>query len=563
MPAENKIYSHLIPEIKDWPIYKFSSNREAFIAELTEYVLSKMANSSSSSVHDILRKSIYQEQKRVKIRPWKVDPSDEKEYWSSLGDELESAGKAENSELEELKLLKRIINRYSEEILGHFIPKTHNFARVFLTAFFKRLYNNGWGRGHRGIWGNKKHLLSKIKIKGHIEELRAMFNLGTVVMVPTHYSNLDSIQIAYAIDTKAGLPAFSYGAGLNLYDVEVLAYYMNRLGAYRVDRRKKNPIYLETLKAMASLSLMHGLNHIFFPGGTRSRSGAIEDKLKLGLLNSVIDAQRNSFLDNKEQRIFIVPLSIGYHFVLEAESLINQHLSIVGKEKYSRQKKKKSKIGKSISFLRSLRKYDSDIYLSFGKPMDIMGNLVDIKGNSYDTRGNLVDVKSYFSKDDVLNVDSQRESVYTKVLAERIVESFKRNNVILSSHLVAYAMFTLLEEDNAEKTLFELIKVPPKSITISLDRMVTQVENILANLKALENKVTLSEEFDNVSTLDLILVGVGKVGVYHQKKVIKLKSKDTLGTEDLKLLYYYHNKVIHYNLPVNKKITEMDKSIGR
>ena len=153
--------------------------------------------------------------------------------------------------------------------------------------------------------------------------------------------------------------------------------------------------------------------------------------------------------------------------------------------------------------------------------------------------------------------------MYTKVLAERIVESFKRNNVILSSHLVAYAMFTLLEEDNAEKTLFELIKVPPKSITISLDRMVTQVENILANLKALENKVTLSEEFDNISTLDLILVGVGKVGVYHQKKVIKLKSKDTLGTEDLKLLYYYHNKVIHYNLPVNKKITEMDKSIGR
>jgi len=73
---------------------------------------------------------------------------------------------------------------------------------------------------------------------------------------------------------------------VNLYDVEILAYYMNRLGAYRVDRRKKNPIYLETLKSMASLSLLEGLNHIFFPGGTRSRSGAIEENLKLGLLNS-------------------------------------------------------------------------------------------------------------------------------------------------------------------------------------------------------------------------------------------------------------------------------------
>ncbi len=562
MPLENTIYTHLIPDIQEWPIYKFSENRDNFIKELTDYVLSKMANNSSITVKDILRKSIYQEQKRVKTRPWKVDPSDEKSYWSSIADELESTSKSDNPELEELKILKRIINRYSEEIIGHFKPKTHNFARIFLTAFFKRLYNNGWGRGHSGIWGSKDELLSKIKIKGHTEELRAMFDLGTVVMVPTHYSNLDSIQIAYGIDTKAGLPAFSYGAGLNLYDTEILAYYMNRLGAYRVDRRKKNPIYLETLKAMASLSLMHGLNHIFFPGGTRSRSGAIENKLKLGLLNSVIDAQRNSYLEDKDQRIFIVPLSIGYHFVLEAESLIDQHLRIVGQEKYTRKKSKSSKIKTAISFLRSLRRYDSDIYLSFGKPMDIMGNLVDINGNSHDSRGNRVDVRSYFSKDDVLNVDSQRESVYTKVLAERIVESFKKNNVILSSHMVAYAMFTLIQEQHSDKTLFELLKVPVKSISVSMDTMIAQVDKILGLLKNEESAITLSEEFDNTTTKQLIRVGVGKVGVYHRKKVMKFSSKTKLGTDDLNLLYYYHNKVIHYNLPLNRKTKELDKSVG-
>jgi glycerol-3-phosphate O-acyltransferase len=553
MPLENTIYTHLIPDIQDWPIYKFSESREAFIKELTDHVLSKMANNPSISVKDVLRKSIFQEQKRVKTRPWKVDPSDEKSYWSSLGDELESTTNSDNTAIEELKILRRIINRYSEEIIGHFKPSTHNFARVFLTAFFKRLYNNGWGRGHKWIWGSKDDLLSKIKIKGHTEELRAMFDLGTVVMVPTHYSNLDSIQIAYGIDTKAGLPAFAYGAGLNLYDTEILAYYMNRLGAYRVDRRKKNPIYLETLKAMASLSLMHGLNHIFFPGGTRSRSGSIEDKLKLGLLNSVIDAQRNSYLENKDQRIFIVPLSIGYHFVLEAESLIDQHLRIIGQEKYTRKKNKSSKIKTAFSFLRSLRKYDSDIYLSFGKPMDIMGNKVDISGNSYDSRGHLVDVRSYFSKDDVLNVDSQRESVYTKVLAERIVASFKKNNIILSSHLVAYAMFTLLQDQYSDKDLFEILKIPVKSISISMELMVKQVNKILTLLKNRESAVTLSEEFDDTTTEKLIRVGVGKVGVYHTKKVIKFKSKSKLGTEDLNLLYYYHNKLIHYNLPINRK----------
>ena len=65
--------------------------------------------------------------------------------------------------------------------------------------------------------------------------------METVIIVPTHFSNLDSILIGYAIDGIMGLPAFHYGAGLNLYDLELVAYFINRLGAYKVDRRKKKP----------------------------------------------------------------------------------------------------------------------------------------------------------------------------------------------------------------------------------------------------------------------------------------------------------------------------------
>src|SRR5690625_7368921 len=103
-------------------------------------------------------------------------------------------------------------------------------------------------------------------------------------MLPTHVSNVDSSLIDYVIETKVGIPAFAYGAGLNLYNFGPAAYFMNRLGAYRVDRRKKNPIYLETLKAMSTLSIKSGVNNLFFPGGTRSRSGHSESRLKLGRL---------------------------------------------------------------------------------------------------------------------------------------------------------------------------------------------------------------------------------------------------------------------------------------
>src|SRR5690606_2564172 len=151
--------------------------------------------------------------------------------------------------------------RYSEEIVGHFDKKTFRFSRWFLTSFFKRLFNRYFGK-KQWRWGSKIQLLEKIKLHGNIALIQKLFTQGTVVILPTHHSNLDSIMVGYAIDSKMRLPVFSYGAGLNLYNVELAAYFMNRLGAYRVDRRKKNPIYLECLKSMASYSLTKGINNI-------------------------------------------------------------------------------------------------------------------------------------------------------------------------------------------------------------------------------------------------------------------------------------------------------------
>ena len=87
-------------------------------------------------------------------------------------------------------------------------------------------------------------------------------------MVPTHFSNLDSILIGWVIHVL-GLPPFIYGAGLNLFNIKILAYFMNSLGAYKVDRRKKNPIYLEALKSYSNLAIQEGAHSLFFPGGTR------------------------------------------------------------------------------------------------------------------------------------------------------------------------------------------------------------------------------------------------------------------------------------------------------
>jgi glycerol-3-phosphate O-acyltransferase len=81
---------------------------------------------------------------------------------------------------------------------------------------------------------------------------------------------------------------------------------------------------------MSNLSMQRGTNSIFFPGGTRSRSGAIENKLKMGLLGTVVEAQRAMIQRDDKTKIYIVPLILSYHFVLDGQSLIDQHLKQQG-----------------------------------------------------------------------------------------------------------------------------------------------------------------------------------------------------------------------------------------
>jgi len=268
------VFPHIIPEITEWPIHKLHNDREGFVKGLNAYAKDRLLSNTKMTKLELLEKTIYLEKIRVKNNPWRVDPADDKTHWSDLQKEITAAkGRSDQEEMLDL-ILDRVINRYNEEIVGNFKKKTFLFARRFLTSFFKKLLNPATGKGQRRFWGSRKNVQSRIKVDGSVKELRALFEKGTVVIVPTHFSNLDSAIIGYSLDAVVGVPAFSYGAGLNLYDMELVAYLINRLGAYRVDRRKKNPIYLECLKSMASHSIQRGLNQIFFPGGTRSRSGS-------------------------------------------------------------------------------------------------------------------------------------------------------------------------------------------------------------------------------------------------------------------------------------------------
>lgn len=546
---KNQIYPHVLPDIEDWPIYKLSEDRRNFVREIETATLRYFLKKPPAELRDIIAKAIYQERIRIREEPWKVDPPKERQFWKKIQRKLVSHSLDKNEE-EAAKvneeILRQILHRYSEEIVGTFNIRTFLFARKFLTMFFTRLLNTAAGKS---IWGSKYRLNDRMLVKGQVETVRSLFKKGNIVIVPTHFSNLDSILIGYALDTFAGLPSFSYGAGLNLYNAGFAAYFMNRLGAYRVDRRKKNTIYLETLKTMSNLSIQRGVNNLFFPGGTRSRSGSLETKLKMGLLGTVVEAQRELFAKGEDTKVFVIPMVLSYHFVLEAPFLIENHLRNIGKERYIKSKDDFYSIWKILQFAWKFFAESNTITVSFGQPLDVLGNAVDAEGRSYDKYGNLLDVKEYFQSNGDVKGDEQREGEYTKILADRIVERYHKDNIVLSSHLVSFAAFEILKRNNSKLDLYGILRLPPDDFAFQEETLRDVVGQLKKQLIEMEQngEIKLSEQI-HWEVDRLIADGINRLGNYHLRKPLKYNKNGQIISESFNLLYFYHNRLENYNL---------------
>ncbi|HAD12326.1 MAG TPA: glycerol acyltransferase, partial [Saprospirales bacterium] len=137
MSKEVKIYPRIIERIEDWPIYRLSKDRSEFVREIDDATFHRLLNKHRKDLSDVLSKTIYQERIRIKEDPWKVDPPNDRSFWNRISKRLikksldrdDAEARAENEQI-----LRKIIHRYSEEIVGTFQISTFRFAQRFLTA---------------------------------------------------------------------------------------------------------------------------------------------------------------------------------------------------------------------------------------------------------------------------------------------------------------------------------------------------------------------------------------------------------------------------------------------
>ena len=501
--------------------------------------LVRRAETSGPPLDEVLAEAIYHEQRRLHDDHGKRADAD-RVFWRDIKHRL---GRA--SDRTQRELLEEVIGHYAGEIVGNFDPKVYGAVTKAGPPALGLLLNAVSPKRLLGGFGSFPSLDDAVILQGDIDHAKKLEQQGTLILVPTHMSNLDSIIIGFAI-LKMGLPPFIYGAGLNLFSNPMIGYFMHNLGAYTVDRKKTDPLYKDVLKSYCGITLENDYDNIFFPGGTRSRSGAVEGKLKLGLLGAGISA----YVENLKRgvpkpKLFIVPATLSYELTLEAETLIDDFLKDVGKSRYIISDDEFSKPKRVFDFLTSLLSLESRIYVTVSKPMDPFGNPVDLEGNSLDPMGRIIDTSRYVVDDHGVPVtDEARDAEYTREVGERVVESFLRDNVIMGTHVTARAVFGLLRKYNPKLPIIRLVRAGGQHEDVELLEVYEAVDKLLAELRALalSKNVRLDPRIERARPEDVVEDGLRHFAIYHTTPAVTRRGDRVFAT-DRNLLFYYQNRL--------------------
>jgi glycerol-3-phosphate O-acyltransferase len=514
------------------PIFGFNEAKSDIVQAVVERVV--------TSIRDpimVLNEAAYFETRRLARKG-----GPEYAEWRTLAGSL---GRV--SEKEAREKLRSLSEHYAWDVAGNFNPTVYKFASRAMAPILGTILSPRAALKNIPQLGSLHALDGRIVVQGPIERIAALAEVGTLIFTPTHLSNLDSVVFGFALE-RAGLPPATYGAGKNLFTNPVLSFFMHNLGAYRVDRRLKHGLYKDVLKAYSSVLIERGYHSLFFPGGTRSRSGGVERRLKLGLAGTGIEAFGRTAERGHTQPVFFVPATINYMLTLEAETLIDDYLQEEGKARYIIEDDESTRVARIAAFAQKLLGLDESVVIRFGEPLDCFGNTVDELGTSFDAHGRKVTAESYLYGDDGKpHRDANRDVQYTRELGDAIVSAFAKNTVVMATHVVAAAAFDHLRETVGKGDLFAILN-HRDSVRVSREELVAKVDDIVSRASALEKngKIVLAPGL-RARPEHVLDSALKAFAGYHTSPVLGAGATD-LVLEDTRLLFYYQNRLAAHGL---------------
>ncbi len=520
---------------------RFNEDRERLLSEVERRVVARRVGEAKSggdhSLENVLNDVAFNEIRRLESG----SKHGALDRWRELSRRLLGM-----SEAEKASELRQLVRHYGEDVVGNFDPRVYKFATGIGPSLLGFVFNPITSL--RQGMDTLRNLDARISADGDLEIVRACAERGTIVVTPTHSSNMDSPAIGLGL-LRANLPPVTYGAGKNLFSNPFISYFMRNLGAYRVDRRLKFELYKDVLKEYSTVLLENGYHSLFFPGGTRSRSNLVEKNLKLGLLGTTVTAYKNSVREGApNKRIYIVPVTINYRLVLEAETLIADYLADTGKNRYIITDDEFSRLGRIIEFFRKILVHEGSVVVRFGRPLDVFGNDITDEGESIDRAGRIVDPASFVrGADGEVSDDDQRDAEYTRALGRRLAAAYPKLTVFHSTHLVARALYDAISKAVGTRDIYRLLRAPSAQLGVKVSDAIEELVQLRARIASNPGFGAEHPGYTSQSAEEKLDDAVRGLGTYHARPAVT-RHGDILQVDDVKLLYYYQNRTAH--LPV-------------
>ena len=522
------------------PLTHFDKNRPELARTVVERAMTRFEAPHGPGFREILLETIASEMGRLESLDGHRHERARLKDWHDLGVRLNRLDAAQiRHQVVDLSL------QYVEDIAGRFDPRIYRLATRTLPWLINRILSpQSVPRAVRSTIVEEAALSTRFTVEGPLEKLVGLSERGPMLFVPTHSSNLDSGVLGWSLH-MAGLPPVTYGAGKNLFTNPYVGFLLRHLGAYRVDRRIKHSMYKEILKEYSTTLIRKGYHSLFFPGGTRIRSGAIESRLKLGLLGTAVEAYGAGV-----EGITVVPVTLNYAITLEAETLIADELADAEDRREIIEDDESSRIRPLLGFMRQILSMDGSLVIRYGEPMDPLGNRLDDQGHPVDPRGRRVDAGGYFDTFDP-RIFAERCREATRMLGESLVASYRRNSIFLPTHLLARVVYDRVFGPAGSSSSGGR---PPPGLRRSMGHTVelVQIRNDLTRwLSLLETRGSWGEVGgthlgSNVE--EVMAQALRSFRAFHSVPAIERKAGQIV-VRHPGLMYYYRNRLAHLRGP--------------
>jgi glycerol-3-phosphate O-acyltransferase len=247
--------------------------------------------------------------------------------------------------------------------------------------------------------------------------------------------------------------------------------------------------------------------------------------------------------------VFFVPATINYLLTLEAETLIDDFLQEEGKHRYIIEDDESSRPARVAAFLGKTLGLDASCVVRFGHPLDCFGNRVEADGTSRDAQGHLVDPLGYLTDIDgrILH-DPARDAQYTRELGDAIVGEYRKNTVVMATHLVAACAFARLREAlrqriGASADIFAMLR-SHDDISVARPDLAADIEALRDSARDMEARggIVLGPGLARASGREILDEALRAFAGYYTTPVLEPRGEDIV-LVDTRLIFYYQNRL--------------------